>query len=298
MAYMLVSEAGAKKSGDFEGFVSRTYKDPGGVQTIGHGFTNLSPTFRKYWIETRGHELRMGDTITMEESLKVLRMIMDKEVAPAVNRDIQPKLQHHMDGASDTAYNAGVGSLKWKWGVALRNGRVAESARLLLTTAITAGGKVLNGLKRRRAAVARLIEHGDYGVFGIEHAITTLPADVKVVQKDLTDLGYYGGPIDGNHRSEFFIGAVKNFQRANGLKPDGKVGRATRSAIQRAKDAKARGIAGLGAGGGTGGITLLGVEDINPWLLVGGAAAVVVVVYLAFLIWHNRGAIMRTRTPA
>jgi lysozyme len=295
---MLVSEHGARYSGGHEGFVSRTYKDPGGVMTIGHGFTNLSPTFKAYWIRTRGHALRMGDTISMAESLKVLRMIMDEEVAPAVNRDIQPKLQHHMDGAADTAYNAGVGSLKWKWGVALRAGRVSEAARLLLTTAITAGGKVLNGLKRRRRETARLIEFGEYGIVGVDSALTIIPSEVKVVQKDLTDLGYYGGDINGNHQDPLYVGAVKNFQRQAGLKVDGKVGRATRSAIQRAKDAKGRGVTAIGAGGGTGGLGLLGFQIDNPWLLVGGAALVVVLVYLAFVIWHNRGAIMRQRTPA
>lgn len=59
-----VSLNGVAFTGGNEGFVSKFYKDPGGVGTIGFGFTWLSAAFRDYWMKTRGHKLRAGDTIS------------------------------------------------------------------------------------------------------------------------------------------------------------------------------------------------------------------------------------------
>ncbi|WP_242952038.1 MULTISPECIES: spore cortex-lytic enzyme [Carboxydocella] len=55
-------------------------------------------------------------------------------------------------------------------------------------------------------------------------------ADVRSVQAKLKAWGYYTGPIDGIYGSSTWT-AVRKFQRANGLTPDGVVGPATLKAM-------------------------------------------------------------------
>lgn len=54
--------------------------------------------------------------------------------------------------------------------------------------------------------------------------------DVSQVQQRLRQWGYYKGPVDGVFGNETNR-AVREFQRKNGLNPDGTVGQATRSAM-------------------------------------------------------------------
>jgi peptidoglycan hydrolase-like protein with peptidoglycan-binding domain len=57
---------------------------------------------------------------------------------------------------------------------------------------------------------------------------------VMALQRDLTELGYYSGPIDGVYGSATFE-AVKAFQTASGVQPvDGKYGIATHDALAEA----------------------------------------------------------------
>lgn len=53
-----------------------------------------------------------------------------------------------------------------------------------------------------------------------------LDADATQIQKDLTKLGYYKGPINGKY-GPLTRAAVRAFQKANGLNPDGKYGKIT-----------------------------------------------------------------------
>lgn len=56
--------------------------------------------------------------------------------------------------------------------------------------------------------------------------------DVGQAQKLLKDWGYYAGPIDNKFGpGQGFLNAVKAFQRANGLDPDGSIGPATQAKI-------------------------------------------------------------------
>jgi peptidoglycan hydrolase-like protein with peptidoglycan-binding domain len=57
------------------------------------------------------------------------------------------------------------------------------------------------------------------------------PYDVKAVQKQLTDLGYYIAAIDGE-RGPALRSAVMAFQKVNGLGADGIVGKATLAALK------------------------------------------------------------------
>ncbi len=58
-------------------------------------------------------------------------------------------------------------------------------------------------------------------------------SDVGEVQKILKGWGYYTGPIDNKYGpGQGFLNAVKAFQRANGLDPDGSIGPATQNKIK------------------------------------------------------------------
>lgn len=302
MTLTAISEQGAIFTVDHESCPERAYKDPGGVVTVGPGLTMLSAVFASYWNRTRGHALRIGDTLPKAEAIKVFRTVMDEEYASAVARNIGTDIQHVFDGAADVAYNAGVGSTVWNWAKALKAGDVTGACRMLLTTAITAGGKRLQGLVNRRADESKLIEHGDYGAGptteGGSAGISVSPESIKEYQGWLTTLGYYKGNIDGTAgKGSLTEGAIKNFQRAQpGLKVDGRVGPATRSALIRAVNNKGQGLSVTGAGtvGGGAGVGL----HLDWWWVLGGAAVLVVALIVGFYLWNNRGAILRYRTPA
>ena len=126
-----LSDKGAKFIAKHEGFVSKAYRDPVGVLTIGTGFTNRSALFKKYWIETRGRELKPGDTISRDENNRILKIIADGEYGNAVHKYIDPNLpQHQYDGATSVVFNMGPKSATYRWASALSRGDVQESARL------------------------------------------------------------------------------------------------------------------------------------------------------------------------
>jgi lysozyme len=290
---------------DLEDCPTRAYKDVGGVVTIGPGLTMLSKTFKEYWLRTRGAPLRAGDILPKVEAMKVFRSVLAEEYVPPVLANIAPKEQHHLDGASSVSWNCGPASTRWKWAVALAAGKIEEAATLLLTTAVTAGGRPVRGLRNRRVKEARLIKTGDYGSPSISltegatskgpSGRSTTAAEIREYQEQLKKLGYYSGEIDGD-AGTLTLGAVKNFQRSHGLKVDGIVGPATRAALRRAlTDANQGKTTAGGAATGTGGGLAL---DIDPWLAVGIGVGLIVLIFVAFTLYKNRGVILGRRTPA
>ncbi|MBB4305542.1 GH24 family phage-related lysozyme (muramidase) [Rhodobium orientis] len=280
-----------------EGFVAHAYRDAVGVVTIGTGFTDASHIFRAYWTETRGHRLRMGDTIARAENARLLRQVADGEYGAAVTASIRPKEQHHYDGATSVAFNLGKGSVSWRWAKALREGDPARCAALLRAGYNTAGGRRLAGLVARRRLEAELIEHGDYA--DGEAAAASSDADDRTTLADyqrlLRDRGFDPGPVDGawGPRTK---AAVLSFQRTHdGLANDGVLGPATKAALDRgrvaAQDAAASALA-AGLATAAGGAASAGSEaGASAWVLA--AVAVVVAAALGFLIWRNGDEIAR-----
>lgn len=283
--------------------VTRAYFCPAGVLTIGHGFTWGSRIFREFWMQTRGHKLRIGDTITQAEADMLLRRLIDEEYGAAVAQKARPRKQHHFGSASSMSFNCGTGALNWRWAAALAAGNIAEAARLLRTTAVTANGRKLPGLVRRRSEEARLMEHGLYTVDGPASrptAVSQTDEEIKQYQAQLKTLGYYDGNVDG------IVGrlteqAVRAFQRDHELVVDGIVGPATRATLIRALDAKRGNQAMSGAGGAGavgGGSTEIAAQSTDMLLnaLMWGTAAVIVVgIALAFL--RFRGMLTGKRVP-
>lgn len=289
----------------FEGTVLKAYRDPGGVITIGIGATWLSAAFRNWWTAKRGHKLRMGDTMTAAEAREALSLLIAKEYAPPVAKRFKGTgiRQHEFDAATDVSYNCGPGSLKWTWAAALAGRAIEAAAARLCVTAITAKGKRLNGLVRRRIAEARLMETGYYGVIASAAgpSVSTSTADIREYQSALATLGYYAGAIDGV-RGNLTDAAVLKFQSDNDLIVDGIVGPATRATLQRALEAK-RAVQSTATATGATGATGAGM-DISAngidWsaVLSGGKWAVValVVAAVAVIAWRYRGVILRKRT--
>lgn len=295
---MQLSASGTAFIAAHEGFVTKAYRCPAGVITIGYGFTNGSKVFASWWKAKHGRVLRMGDTITRQEADMLLQRLVDEEYGAAVNRQISPKKQHHYDGASSMTFNCGTGALKWKWAAALARGDVSEAARLLRTTAVTANGRKLAGLVRRRAEEATLIETGRY-TGGMTPSKSTGNEAVREYQKMLADLGYdvTVDGVDGPKTKAI----VRRFQIDNELVVDGVVGPATRAALIRALDAKrgAKATGGAGAAGAGGGAVTApdpaSVGVLFPAMMWGLAA--VVVVGAVFLFIRYRGRLTGRRVP-
>ena len=311
---MQISAQGTGFVGGHEGFASKAYRCPAGVVTIGFGFTMGSKVFAEAWRAAHGRALKMGDTITRADADRILALLLNREYGAAVTAKIKTTVQHQWDGATSTAFNCGTGALGWQWARALAAGNISEAARLLRTTAVTANGKRLNGLVRRRSEEARLIEAGDYG-----HAvapanitppsISTVPADVRWYQQQLVALGY-ALKVTGDAKAADSAAAVLKFQRHHGLKDDGLVGPATRATIIRALEAKTqtKATAGGGAAGGSVGATdvatdvatapdvaALDPSALLPVLYWGiGIAAIVAI---AFVVWRYRGTFTGRRVP-
>src|ERR1044072_6636616 len=208
---MRFSPAGAADIRLHEGFVDHAYRDPGGILTIGTGFTWASSSFREWWEKNRpGQSFGPGTTMTRAESDAVLQLVSDEEYGAAVDKFLSGRMtpQTVFDGATSVAFNCGNGSLSWTWATAMKAAEYDLAGTRLLTTAVTQKGKVLPGLVSRRKDEARLTFKDIYA----SGAGATMPdpamadgvlqrgergASVLQLQQRLVAKGYRPGNPDG-----------------------------------------------------------------------------------------------------
>ncbi|HST54738.1 MAG TPA: lysozyme [Solirubrobacteraceae bacterium] len=136
---MKVSVAGVVLVKSFEGFVGHPYRDAVGVWTIGYGHTE---------------GVHQGSQpLTAAQAARLLQQDLDKRYAPAVNALRVSLSQHQFDALVSFVYNVGPGGVGADTGVgrALRARSWRAAADHLLDWD-KAGGRVLEGLRRRRVA--------------------------------------------------------------------------------------------------------------------------------------------------
>lgn len=132
---MKTSQRGINLIKQFEGVRLTAYKCPAGVYTIGYGHT---------------HGVTRGMKITEEEASEFLAAdLLNSEKAVERYDSVYHWNQNEFDALVSFTFNCGAANLR----ALLRNGRrnrsqIAETLPLYRK----AGGKVLKGLERRRAA--------------------------------------------------------------------------------------------------------------------------------------------------
>ena len=140
---MKISQEGLSLIKKFEGCELEAYKCAAGVLTIGYGSTK---------------DVKEGDTLTQEEADKLL--LKDVEVfETAVNDAVEvPISQSQFDALVSWTFNLGSGRLNSSTMLKKLNNQEYDEVPSQIKRWNKAGGKVLQGLVRRREAEALLYE--------------------------------------------------------------------------------------------------------------------------------------------
>ena len=136
------SDAGVTMTESFEGLRLTAYQDVAGVWTIGYGHT--------------GADVHAGLTITTAEADKLLRADLASAEA-CVNRAVTAAMtQNQFDALVDFCFNAGRGSFLGSTLLRKLNDTDFAGAAAQFGLWVHAGGKVVEGLVRRRKAEAEM----------------------------------------------------------------------------------------------------------------------------------------------
>jgi lysozyme len=243
---MRLSERGAADI-RIKGFAGTAYLGADGAVTLGVGFTWDSPAFRKWWAKSRPKQkFEVGAIMTRSEADDCLIFLTDAEYGPAVDKFLgKPIEQHVFDAMISVLFDCGLVALTWPWATALKNEDVELAAELLRTTAIDKDGKRVEGLQRRRED-QRLLLCSAHGTYASEElpdvpendalldnvlSIDERGPAVEELQEDLIRHGFDPGRPD----SIFGFGteaALIAFQKAKGLKADGRAGPNVRNILK------------------------------------------------------------------
>ena len=140
---MQISKAGLDLIKQFEGLYLQAYRCPAGVPTIGYGHTA---------------GVAMGQTITQQQADDYLRRDV-RMFERAVERLVKvPLTQGQFDALVSFAFNLGEGALAQSTLLRLLNAGDYAGAAAQFDRWNKAGGRVLPGLVRRRAAERALFE--------------------------------------------------------------------------------------------------------------------------------------------
>lgn len=131
---------------EFEGCRLTAYKCPAGVWTIGYGHTGA----------VDGKPVSAGMTITAAKATQLLKSDLAKFEAAVNSYVTAPITQNMFDALVSFAYNCGAGALKGSTLLKKLNAKDYEGAAAEFPKWNKAGGKVLNGLVRRRERERKL----------------------------------------------------------------------------------------------------------------------------------------------
>ena len=145
---MIVSKNGLDLIKEFESFKSKPYLCPSGIPTTGFGST--------YYPD--GKKVTMQDKeITEQKACEILEYIANKDFGSFVNKVVKVALnQNQFDALVSFAYNVGNGSLQNSTLLKKLNSGDYQGASNEFEKWNKAGGKVLNGLTKRRTAEKEL----------------------------------------------------------------------------------------------------------------------------------------------
>ena len=145
---MNISQEGLCLIKKFEGCELEAYKCAAGVWTIGYG-------------STKG--VKEGDTITQEEADHLLLEEME-EYEGYINDLVEVDLnQNQFDALVSWVFNLGPANLKASTMLKVLNNKEYEEVPAQMQRWNKAGGKVLEGLVRRRNAKSLLFEGKEWG---------------------------------------------------------------------------------------------------------------------------------------
>lgn len=227
-----------------EGVVTKAYRDPVGVWTIGAGLTKASGVVTP----------RAQMVISPADASRLLAEALTRNYEPTVNAVMGKCIQREFDAGVDFHFNTGA-IARASWVKAWKAGDwTTTEVKIKLWN--RAGGRVLSGLVRRRKEEFELMRMGTYGASqasatpsgSAKFAIHLDVGDIAALRAGLSKLGY---DVGTDARGVALL-AVVNFQRDHDLKVDGIVGKATLAALQRRLDAprKVTAPAGATAAGG------------------------------------------------
>lgn len=143
----MINQAGIDLIKEFEGFRASTYRDSVGVLTIGYGTTAAAGV---------GITPGIGMTITQEQAEAYLRAAVNKFAAQIRAKMTREPTPNQFAAMVSLAYNIGPGGFARS--SVLRKFNAGDLAGAAAAFALwnKAGGRVLAGLTRRRAAEAAL----------------------------------------------------------------------------------------------------------------------------------------------
>lgn len=148
---MNTNKAGIALIKEFEGFRSKAYKDAVGVWTIGYGHTSMAGP----------PDVKRGLTITNAEGEKILKRDLVKyenAVADLLKVEVS---SNQFSAMVSLCYNIGPANFKKSSVIRFVNKRQWQNAANAFALWNKAGGRVLAGLTRRRAAEAALFLKDD-----------------------------------------------------------------------------------------------------------------------------------------
>ena len=138
-----LSDAGIKLLVEFEGEILRVYRDPIGLPTLGVGHL-VTPAEKK--------DYPVGKVITREVSRQFLRQDAARFEKCVNNSVLVPVTQNQFDAMVSLAFNVGEANFRKSSVLRFVNQRNFQKAADSFGLWNKAGGKVLSGLARRRAA--------------------------------------------------------------------------------------------------------------------------------------------------
>lgn len=139
---MKISQKGVSLVKEFEGFELKAYRDSVGVVTIGYGST--------------GSHVFMGQVITEPQAEALLIKDLSRFESGVNDLVKVPLTQNQFDALVSFSFNLGLGNLKSSTLLKKLNAKDYLGASKEFERWNKAGGKVLNGLTRRRLAEKEL----------------------------------------------------------------------------------------------------------------------------------------------